>query len=213
MPVILSTSAAACQRSQLRAKLRAEGFDYLADPRCNEILDDAALQVSAEHQWAERLVVASSVAEATINDAVGFERVLSVTHSPTGAPLIERQRRDLVNEGRDLGQVGDPIYWYYASSGQIETWPRRYSSTITAEYVTNSAWVAGGAAAGGDTDTPIVPKLGCRLIVLKAAQIAHLENGRGDLAESIEVSYQRILELAVARNSRRVQQRRVGVVS
>jgi hypothetical protein len=196
-------------RADLRTRLKAEGFDYLTDARANELIDEAAEDVTLERQWPERLVSQSSVPP--FFDVAGFDRVMLLTHDATGNVLEECERILLRRRGVVLTQVGQPLYWYFTILGSVATWPVSADS-CTLEWISSRRWMSGGMVAANDADTPVVYDEVRQAIVLVAKAKAHEENGANALAAPARAAADAIIERAFATRSRKITQRSVRVV-
>lgn len=108
---------------QLRAKLRARGYDPLTDDECNGYINDACTELDFMEPWSYREKSATGAAPLMITDLAEIEAVLDMNGS---RPLSRMSYTELLRAYGDLSATGTPAYWYQASPDgvpEVVTYP------------------------------------------------------------------------------------------
>lgn len=132
--------------AQLRAEVRARGFDYLPNDRINQFLNVAMHEVCEAADWPFLEATATGTPPLTIND---LRTVESVEDTASGRKLLPIDRRDLTDRYRDLTVTGDPCWYYLDGTNIVDVFPR--GGTLRVRYFKTVTDLA------SDSDTPVIP--------------------------------------------------------
>jgi hypothetical protein len=103
---------------QLRAKLRARGYDPLTDDECNGYINDACTELDFMEPWSYREASAVGAAPLMVIDLAEVE---AVTDESIDRPLTRRSFSELLRDFGDLSAPGSPAYWYLANPNGVPT--------------------------------------------------------------------------------------------
>lgn len=103
---------------ELRAKLRARGYDPLTDDECNGYINDACTELDFMEPWSYREKSAVGAAPLAILDLAEIE---AVTDESVHRPLSRMSFNELLRSFGDLSATGSPAYWYLANPNGVPT--------------------------------------------------------------------------------------------
>jgi hypothetical protein len=104
--------------SELRARLRARGYDPLTDDECNDYINQACTELDFMEPWSYREASAVGAAPLAIADLAEVE---AVTDESIHRPLTRRSFTELLRDYGDLSAIGTPVYWYLTNPGALPT--------------------------------------------------------------------------------------------
>jgi hypothetical protein len=153
-------------------------------------VDESVREFDAEELWPWRPVEVTGAAPLTVTTLGPIDYVRDADLRP----LTPRRKSELVEESRDLTEIGSAQN-YYVEGSVVKTWPVS-STAITVRHYDQGGWVTGREAAGSDADTPRADVRWHDLILLLARLRAKEASEKYEAAAALWQRYQARLEQA-----------------
>lgn len=130
---------------ELRAEVKARGFDPVEDARIDRWLNLAVTEILETADWPFLHDEATGAAPLTIADLRSVE---SVEDTVNAVKLIPADRRDLSDRYPDLTASGSPVFYFLTAPDTVDVYPR--GGSLRVRYWSFPADLAG-------TDEPVIP--------------------------------------------------------
>lgn len=169
MPIIIEPEGSpnGLNLPELVALFKAQGFDYLTTPECEQIINDAYLvDICDDQNWPFLEAEADAAGEPVLCPDLGaVEYVLDVSQETKLDPL---KKARITDGGTNLAEAGTPLYYYITGGNTIHTYPVSATDTIEVRY-----WRV--PAPLKEFDYPVLPPRYHSLII-DAARVRGYEN-------------------------------------
>lgn len=172
--------------SDLRAEVKARGYDYLDDARVDRYINQAQNELCALMPWPFLETDATGNAPLAIPDV---RYVLSVTDTTNRRALSPVDPRNLRMIDPDLSDAGNPCAWYLENT-TVTTWP-------TATVALAVRYIKAPADLVATTDEPVVPVEWQDIIVDGAVCKAAKDNDGYGAMQMVRAEWQRQVDVMV----------------
>lgn len=174
-PTIVADDNTTETLASLRTELKARGFDYLADSRCNRFINDAYKKVVKRALWPFRENTEDGDAPLTIPDLGVIMSVRDTSNGSTSLDYIDR--RALEDRFGDLTTTGTAEWFYITDGSVVTTYP--VGGILSVRYWRNPARLV------NDADTLIVPDDYTEIILDEAVRRAYLDSDNFNAANAL----------------------------
>jgi hypothetical protein len=166
--------------AEIRAEVRARGYDYLPDSRIDLWIQQTYLWVCSLYPWPFLETTASGPAPLTITD------LSQILHVSDGTQILDgRDQRDILDHDPGLTVAGTPAAWYLEGE-DIHIWPADPATEIRVRYIREPAELV-------DNTSPLFPAAYHEILVDGAVLRGLKDNDEYDAASSL----QGVLDMAV----------------
>lgn len=170
----------------LVASLKAQGFNYLTEPECLQLLNDAYLvDICDQEDWPFLEKTKEGTTPLEITDLTGVRSVIDVTQKIKLKPLEERALTDTYDT--DLTTAGSPAFYYLQEEIKLKVYPTSTTDTISVRYIKTAEALTGSS-------TPLLPSRFHSLIVDGAKARGYENSDDYELAKNAAETFQARLQ-------------------
>jgi hypothetical protein len=150
----------------LRTELKARGFDFLSDTRCNSFLNEAYHSVCEWNgtPWPFLETTTTGTAPLTISD---LREIVYVTNTSLNEVLEPEDIRNLNDWNPGLTLTGTPVRYYLDGTTTLKVWPASTSASLSVRYLKVPTDLS------SDSDSPVIPARFHPLVVDMAEVLAY----------------------------------------